>query len=370
MEQCVQNSDRFIPKKVAEIDEYSPNVGSYRIRLDANECPFLPTDEIMNEFSEALKHIEFNRYPDPLASGLLEEISKSYGIPTEDLVVGNGSDELISLICSGLTEANDAVTVALPDFSMYEFYSSLAGARVVHYYKEEDRGLDLDKLSVFVKNNCSKIVIFSNPCNPTGECRSREEIVKFINSTDALVIVDEAYSEFSNLDSCIFSDAGEFDNLIVLKTLSKAYGMAAIRLGIAASNQKIIAALRKIKSPYNVNSITQEFARIMVRHRAEIEERARAISRGTKKIYDEISKIESESIKSVRRTEANFVLVELSSSEIAVKIMKKLAEVGIAIRCFADSACVRISCGTDFENKTVICEFVKILNEIDNQRLK
>lgn len=361
-----QKSARFIPEKVLELDEYVPNSGTFRIRLDANECPFSPAPEIMEEFAEALKGIEFNRYPDPLATELLKAISNSYNIPVENLVVGNGSDELISLICGGLTEPGDNVTVALPDFSMYEFYSSLAGANVVHYYKEENNALDLDKLSSFVNEKRSKIVIFSNPCNPTGDCKTRDEIINFVRKTDALVIVDEAYSEFSEYNSFIFEMAGQFDNLIALKTLSKAYGMAALRLGIASSNREVISALRKIKSPYNVNTLSQVFARIVVSHRPDIEKQAKLISAETQKLRDMIEKIDSRLVKNVFKTHANFVLVELESKQVAVKLTKMLADSGIAIRCFADKACVRISCGTSLENYTAYCEIVKILKEIEN----
>lgn len=362
-----QRSSEYIPQKVADIDEYSPNVGTYRIRLDANECPFTPTPEIFEEFVEALKRVEFNRYPDPIASELLKEISKSYQIPVENLVVGNGSDELISLICGGLTDPNDGVTVALPDFSMYEFYSSLAGTRVFHYFKEESNELNLDKLSDFVNENRSKIVIFSNPCNPTGDCKNRSEIERFVNNTDALVIVDEAYNEFSNIESSIFASAGKFDNLIVLKTLSKAYGMAAIRLGIAASTPEIIGALRKIKSPYNVNAVTQELARVIVSHRPEIEKRAKMISAETKKLHDMLCEIDSEFVQKVFRTQANFILIQMNSGKTAVELTQKLAEAGIAIRCFEKSGCIRISCGTSNENQTVYCEIVKILKNMKDK---
>ena len=361
---CAQKCGAYIPQKVAKLDEYSPVSGSFKIRLDANESPFPPTPEILDEFTNALKSIEFNRYPDPLATELLKEISNSYHIPTNCLVVGNGSDELISLICGGLTEPDESVTVALPDFSMYEFYSSLSGARVFHYFKDENNVLDLERLSDFANENRSKIVIFSNPCNPTGECESREEIINFVRSTDSLVIVDEAYNEFSNMDSGIFEIADKFENLIVLKTLSKAYGMAAIRLGIAASNPKIISALRKIKSPYNVNAVTQEFARIIITHRAEIEKRAKLISGEMTKMRDMLLKADLPFVKKIFSTQANFVLIEMESSELAVELTNRLAENGIAIRCFAKNASIRISCGTSSENYAVYCEIVKILNNI------
>ncbi len=360
------NSGKYIPRKVDEIEEYVPNKDKCAIRLDANECPFLPSETMMREIEDAVRKIEFNRYPDPMAESLLAEISKSYGIPTDELVVGNGSDELISLICSGLTEPDDVVTVAVPDFSMYEFYSSLGGAKVVRFQKDDSNDIDLAELSDFSNKNRSKILIFSNPCNPTGTCKSLAEIADFVKKTDALVVVDEAYNEFCSFESSIFDKVGEFDNLIVLKTLSKAYGMAAIRLGIAASNKTIISALRKIKSPYNVNSLTQEIARIAVSHRGEIEARARLIAAETRKMYHKLEEIDSALIVNVYKTESNFVFVRMISSEIAINLTKKLKERSIAIRCFAANSCVRISCGTPEENKTVVAEIVKILKEMEN----
>lgn len=359
-------SNKYIPKKIANLDEYVPNKGKYTIRLDANECPFEPSPEMKNEIQSAISNIEFNRYPDPLAEPLLKEISHAYGIPIDDLVVGNGSDELISLICGGFSEPGDVVTVAVPDFSMYEFYSSLSGATVVKFKKEGSNDIDLDELADFSNKNRSKILIFSNPCNPTGQCKSAAEIADFAKKTDAIVVVDEAYNEFCSFESSIFNKVEDFDNVIVLKTLSKAYGMAAIRLGIAASNSDLISAIRKIKSPYNVNSITQEIARIAVSHRAEIEARAKLISMETQKMFNFFKQLNTKYIENVYQTEANFILVRMVSSESTVKLTKMLKNCGIAIRCFEADKCIRISSGTPDENKILMQNIVKILKEMEN----
>ena len=359
------NSGKYIPRKIAKLDEYLPNTDEYRIRVDANECPFAPSEKMLERITEAVRRIDFNRYPDPFATKLIEAISKSYEIPAENLVVGNGSDELISLICTGLTDPGDVVTVAVPDFSMYEFYSSLGGATVERYVKDDSMDIDLDELSDYSKKKKSKILILSNPCNPTGLCKSAEEIERFVRNTNALVVIDEAYNEFCEFKSSIFAKAGEFENLIALKTLSKAYGMAAIRLGIAASNKDLIGAIRKFKSPYNVNSVTQEIARIAVENRGEIAEQAKLISSETQRIYKYFANIQSKFIKSVYPTHANFVLIALDSPATAVKVTENMKKSGIAIRCFAKSGQIRISCGTPDENEIVTSEFVNILKELE-----
>ena len=359
------NSEKYIPQKIAKLDEYLPNTDEYRIRVDANECPFAPTEKMLERITEAVRRVDFNRYPDPFATKLIEAISKSYDISTENLVVGNGSDELISLICTGMTDPCDVVTVAVPDFSMYEFYSSLGGAAVEHYVKDDSMDIDLDELSDYSNKKKSKILILSNPCNPTGLCKSAEEIERFVRNTDALVVIDEAYNEFCEFESSIFAKAGKFDNLIVLKTLSKAYGMAAIRLGIAASNKEIISAIRKFKSPYNVNTVTQEIARIAVENREEIAERTKLIVSETQRIYKIFSNVHSKFIKKVYPTHANFVLIALDLPETAVKVTESMKKSGIAIRCFAKNGQIRISCGTPDENEVVTSEFVKILKELE-----
>lgn len=360
----------YIPEKINKIDEYKPNTDKYRIRLDANECPFQPSDAMLEEFAEAVKNIEFNRYPDPTASELIELISDTYHIFTENLVVGNGSDELISLICGGLTEPGDRVTVAVPDFSMYEFYSTLNQAEVIRFVKDETNELDLDELSAFVNENGSKIVILSNPCNPTGYCKNILEIQKFIIRTKALVVIDEAYNEFSYIKSSIFEKAGAYDNLIVLKTLSKAYGMAAIRLGIAAANENIIKAIKKIKSPYNVNTVTQELAKIVIRRRAEVEERARIITAETSRLFNMLNNIECKSFQTIYPTCANFVLVKMTDSKQAVDLTEGLKECGIAIRCFEKSGCIRVSCGNPAENNELIDVMKQVLSEMEGTNVR
>lgn len=364
----------YVPERVSKLDEYVPNTADYKIRLDANECPFNPTPEIIEEFAEAVKKIQFNRYPDPMATELLETISDAYHILTENLVVGNGSDELISLICGGFTDPGDKVVVAVPDFSMYEFYSALNGAEVIRYNKDEKNNFDLDELSKFSNEIGAKIVIFSNPCNPTGYCKPAIEIEKFIIRTEALVVLDEAYNEFSYIKSSIFNKAGAFDNLIVLKTLSKAYGMAAIRLGIAAANVNIISAIRKIKSPYNVNSLTQELAKIIIKHKPEIDERAEKIKKETSCLYNLIDGIRCRSFEAVYPTCANFVLVKMTSPEIARALTDELKERGIAIRCFEKSSSIRVSCGTHEENEILAAEMADSLKKLEgidvNRKIK
>jgi len=349
--------NKFIPQKVQDIEEYLPNTEVCRIRLDANESPFLPSKAILDELADAIRTLDFNRYPDPYATELIAAFSGIYNLNPANVIAGNGSDELISLICSGLTEPGDTVTVVLPDFSMYEFYSTLAGANTVKFVKNESFDINFEQLLDTVRENRSKIVIFSNPCNPTGWVCGREKVTNFINSTDALVIVDEAYMEFCEKNESVMHLTTDCPNLIVLKTMSKAFGAAALRLGFAISNGEIIRAIRKIKSPYNVNTVSQIFGKIILSHYDEIAAHIAELQENTRYLREKLSTIETSSIMQICPTAANFVYLKLASQAEAERIKADLMKQSIAIRCMSRGGYLRITAGTRDEIDEFITKF-------------
>ncbi len=354
--------EKLIPEKVKEIEEYTPNTEIFPVRLDANESPFLPSKAVLDEMAQALYTIDFNRYPDPYATELIQSFADIFGVDTKNVVAGNGSDELISLICSGLVEQDDKVTVVLPDFSMYEFYSKLAGASMVHYVKSETFEVDYDALLADVERNGSKLIILSNPCNPTGWVCKREAVVNFIKSCNAIVVIDEAYMEFSQDNESVLNLTEECENLIVLKTMSKAFGAAALRLGFAVTNPTLAATIRKIKSPYNVNTVSQVFGKIILSHYDEIESRIAKLKENTKYLMTQLEKIVSDSIIKLCPTAANFVYIKMASGELAVCIKNELMKRGIAIRCMSNTGYLRVTAGTREE----IDRFIKCFTEIIN----
>ena len=356
IEESVKMQNKYITEKIEKLDEYLPNTAEYNIRLDANESPFIPSDKILNEFKSAIDKIEFNRYPDPYATELIEKFAKIYDVLPDNVVAGNGSDELISLICNGFCEAGMIAAVAIPDFSMYEFYSDLAGARVERYKKNDTLDLNMDEFGEFIKENKANIAIFSNPCNPTGKIVSRAELIKFIESTEALVIVDEAYMEFADKSESVIDLAQKYDNLIVLKTLSKAFGSAALRLGFAISNLELIKAIKKIKSPYNVNTISQVLGKIILENQDEITSNVKQIRENVKYLYDKLSSIASDIFESIYQPKTNFVLMKMSDSKFGVEIFEYLKVKKIAIRCMSGGKYLRISAGKKDEIDAVIGE--------------
>lgn len=342
----------IITEKVKRLEEYLPNTEKYSIRLDANESPFLPSEEIMSEFRAALDKIEYDRYPDPYATELVENFAKYCKVAPEkeNVIAGNGSDEIISLVCSGFIDPGDVVTVTVPDFSMYEFYSELAGGEIDKVRKDGNLKVDIDSLIDHVREKRSKILIFSNPCNPTGQIINREEIARLCKSLDeTLVVVDEAYMEFAETDESVIDLINETKNLIVLKTLSKAFGSAAMRLGFAISNRELVTAIRKIKSPYNVNTISQTFGTIILRHGEEIKKNIALIKENAKILRENLSNRKNNLVKHVFDTETNFVFIDTGCAENAHRITGAMNASGIAIRCMGDSGFIRVSAGTKDE---------------------
>jgi len=347
--------ENLIPEKVKNIEAYAPNLTPVPVRLDANESPFLPSKAVLDELAAAVYEIPFDRYPDPYASELIAEFSKVFGVDKKNVVAGNGSDELISLIVSGLLDAGDAVTVALPDFSMYAFYSYLAGAREVRFEKTELFEIGFAKLSATVKESGSKMVLFSNPCNPTGWCAKREDIISFIESTDAIVVVDEAYMEFSPTSESVIDLVNKYDNLIVLKTMSKAFGAAALRLGFMIAGKELVLAINKIKSPYNVNTVSQVFGKIILTHYGEIKANTATIKENVHYLKAQLENIASDKIKKIYDTNANFVFMDMESIETAKTIKDNLMKNGVAIRQMSHR--LRITAGTREECDIFLTKF-------------
>lgn len=345
--------NKFIPQKLADIEEYIPQSNAAEIILDANESPFVISLELQNELSEIVKNINFNRYPDAAAAEAVCEFSKVFNLNTACVVMGNGSDELISVIESGFLTSDDTIIVVVPDFSMYSFYSSIIGANVVKYIKEEDFEIDFDKLGSVCEDNNAKMVIFSNPCNPTSRSYEREKILKFIDSHNLIVVVDEAYMEFCGSNSSVLNDAENRENLIVLKTLSKAYGMAAIRAGFAVTNAEMALCVRKIKSPYNTSAFTQKAAAAILKYSDEIKINVRKIVDLKNYMYEALLPIVQNKNLKIYPSDTNFLLIR--AGENAEKIYKNLLEKKIRVRLMGQY--LRITTGNKEECEIFISAF-------------
>ncbi len=335
-------------KKIINLVPYEPISGTYDIRLDANECPDNLPEFIREEIKAEIDKLAFNRYPDPMATSVVEAFASYYGINSALVTAGNGSDELIFLIEAAFLEKGDKMLVVSPDFSMYNFYSSICEVECETFVKNDNLDIDVDALIEKVNSDGIKLLMFSNPCNPTGRGITADEARRLVTSVDALVILDEAYMDF--WDQSLLSEVEKYSNLIVFRTASKAVGSAALRLGFAVANETISRAVKAVKSPYNVNSFSQAAGAVIFKNKEYLQNRQKTIVKNRETLYNglmELGKAQEDftPIESV----AIFVFVRTSQAE---KIFAYLKSKSIVVRLMGSY--LRITAGTGQEVEQVL----------------
>jgi histidinol-phosphate aminotransferase len=345
--------------KLEAIKNYEANKVKYNNRLDANES-FIPIDQrLLNKFMEKLGEIELHRYPDSDSEALRALYADYCGVDKSNIIVGNGSDELIQVIINGVLRKGDKLLTFKPDFSMYRFYTNLVEGDVVELELDENMETTAEKIINKAVEENIKLIIFSNPNNPTGSALPNKEIIKIVENCNALVVIDEAYYEFYG--ETMVDYINEFDNLVVLRTSSKALGLAASRLGFLIAKAALVSKIVRAKAPYNVNALTQALGEIVLNERRLIEENVKNIIAEREYLFQQLKKIEgnlkNEKFFKVFPSKANFIYIKSCCSE---KIYRRLLEMSINIRIFKDNS-FRITAGSDEENKALIDGLNKIL---------
>ena len=305
--------------------------------LDANENPY---------------NAPFNRYPDPLQLELKVALSKVKGVPAENIFLGNGSDEAIDLPYRCFCEPSiDNVVAIEPTYGMYKVCADINDVEYRPVLLDEQYQITAEKLLAATDQH-TKLIWLCSPNNPTGNNLQREEIIRVIESFEGLVIVDEAYSDFSS-QKTLRSELAKYPNLIVLNTMSKAWGCAAIRLGMAFASEEIIAIFNKVKYPYNVNQLTQEQALEALKDPFEVDKWVKLLLEERSRMIDAFKLLPI--CERVFPTDANFFLAQMTD---AVRIYNYLVDKGIIVRnrhriqlC---QNCLRITIGTKTENGELI----------------
>lgn len=323
------------------------------IRLNANESPFPISEACLKEMKEALSEIEFHRYPDDSHQQLRKAYAQYLNLNANQLIMGNGSDEMIGLIIATQIAKDDCVYTMEPDFSMYDYYTSIHDGHMVKYPFPMDGSFEVDHFIEAGKKANAKLVIFSNPNNPSGQCIDQKDIIKIIEAfSDCYVVVDEAYGEFH--DTSMLPYLNQYDNLIVFRTMSKAFGMAAIRCGCMAACAATISKLIPYKVPYNINSLTQACAVILLKHAQEMKQNIRVLTRERDAMLESIKALHLTDI-TFYPSKANYIF---GSSTRKQALLDALKQHNILIRNYAENDTFRISIGTPAENKLVL-EIIK-----------
>lgn len=349
--------EAFLREELKGFKPYKTSKEKYEIKLDANESFINLTEELSEELVEAVIGCEFNRYPDGMADEVCELYGKYVGVEREKIIAGNGSDELIQIITSAFISRRDRVVVLNPDFSMYTQYSRVVGGDVIQYELDKDFKLDEDGLLKKIDETGAKLLFLSVPNNPVGGIIEEDKIEKIIRKANCIVVLDEAYGEFYG--KTFVNRVDEFENLIVLRTCSKALGAAALRLGFLISNDIMVGELLKVKPPFNVNSVTQAIGKVILQN-------TDSIKRSIEKIIVErdllVKELKELNFK-VYETKANFIFVRVANIE---TVDSKLKDKGIIVRTFKSTKLkdfMRITVGSREENRMLV-EVLKAKQDI------
>ncbi|WP_027400223.1 pyridoxal phosphate-dependent aminotransferase [Anaerovorax odorimutans] len=341
--------------KVKGLVAYDAVTENYKIRLDANESFINPGTLMKDEILEAISKVSFNRYPDASCKILREKFGELYGVDPEHVIAGNGSDELITVIMGAFLMGGDKLLTFTPDFSMYQFYGHAYEKEGIVIEKNDDLVLTVDKAIDSINRLKPQAVLFSNPCSPSSLVIKRADVIKIVESTDCLIILDEAYMEFSS--ESILDLADKFDNLIILKTCSKALGCAAIRLGFLVSSPKIVNALNAVRSPYNINSLTQAVGTVVLSNKEYIKESIEKIIASREELYKGLVPLEGKNgVKRIIKPDTNFVYMEMDNAKF---VYNELIKRSIIVRKLGNA--LRITAGNPDENKALINAMFEIL---------
>lgn len=343
------NIENLVRDNIKSLKPYSSARDEFKefdtdmIFLDANENPF---------------ENGVNRYPDPQQTSVKNELSKIKGIPENQILLGNGSDEVLDLIFRAFCEPKqDNVITLPPTYGMYKVLANINAVEDREVLLTSDFQLNIDEILKKVNEN-SKLLFICSPNNPTGNSFQQKSIETVLKSFKGLVVIDEAYIDFSTEKSWL-NRLDEFPNLIVTQTLSKAYGMAGIRLGICYASAEIISILNKIKPPYNVNELTQKKALERLLKPEEVRQEVVLILQERTNLVSELKTVTY--IDKIYPTDANFVLIKVDD---ATKRYNQLIKKGIVIRNrTTQPLCentLRLTIGTSIEN----IKLIKALKEI------
>ncbi|VAW29058.1 Histidinol-phosphate aminotransferase [hydrothermal vent metagenome] len=340
---------KLFRKNVAQLTPYSSArdefSGRAEIWLDANESPF-PNG--------------FNRYPDPLQWKLKETVAKLKKVNIENIFIGNGSDEVLDLLFRAFCEPRlDNVVTIRPSYGMYQVLANVNDVQCRQAELNPDFSLNAERL-LALADDYTRLILLCSPNNPTGNAFDAEAIVYLLENTKAIVVLDEAYIDFSE-NPGFLAKLSRYPGLVIVQTLSKAWGMAALRLGLGFADEEIIRVLNRIKPPYNINLLSQQEVLKRLQNQKETLRQIRIILKEKEKMRRALLNLPA--VKRVFPSDANFLLLEISN---ATDIYQKLMSKGVVVRnrsgllhCYS---CLRITIGTPEENERLLSELNNLIS--------
>ena len=346
-----------VRKTVLELTKYDVSQDRSVIKLNQNESPYDLPSELKSLVLKRLKKMKWNRYPFLAAKGLIGAISQHTGFSEAEIVIGNGSNEILSAVFQTFCEMGDKVVFVSPGFSIYPRLARIMGLEICEVPLLKNYSFNVD--AIVENSHGAKMIVVASPNNPTGTVLSINQIKTILKGVNCPLVLDEAYFEFYGVSAqnLIY----DFENLIIIRTFSKAFGLAGIRLGYLLAKREIAEAIRKIRLPFSVGMFQQIVGETVLSHSEFTKKYTEKIIKEREKLYDEMSRIPR--IKPIR-SKTNFIFFTLENI-LARDLFETLYKNNILIRYFDSEDlkyALRVTVGTSSQNNIFLEQLKKILN--------
>ena len=351
---------RLAAPQLADIVPYDPKYIPAEVMISANENASDVPFELRREIEREVRKVAFNRYPDPLANGLRDLIAEANGLDRDQVIMGNGGDELLFDMALAWGGPGRTFLNMPPTFSVYKNNAQLTNTTIVDVPRLPDFSIDEEAVIARLEQGDIDYTIVTSPNNPSGNLVDITFVERMLQASDALVMIDEAYFEFSR--QTVRPLLGRYENLIILRTFSKAFSLAGVRMGYLLGSESVLREFKKVRQPYSVDAVSQAIARVVYANRAEFE-------KGIQLIIDERARL-LDALGAMRGveaypSEANYILFRLDDSVDAGQVWQRLLDAGVLVRDFSRSAglenCLRVSVGSPDENTRFLEELGKVL---------
>lgn len=353
---CLNNIlDQFKPSVRALPAYHAPSQRNVSVKLNQNESPFDVPAFLKGKILYDMKKLNWNRYPEYTPEKLRERLAQWFGIEPQQILLGNGSNSLIYAAFSAIIEPRDTIVLSPPSFSLYELIGTISEANIIYVNQKPDLTYDEDGLTAAISK--SKLSVFSSPGNPTGRMLPLKTLEAMLKATKGLILWDEAYAEFCGQTALpLLTD---HPNLVILRTFSKAFSMAGLRLGCLLAHPQIIAQIQKVKVPYNVNLFSMTAALHVLNNTEWLKSNIQNILNERKCVFNSLKELDG--IKPFP-TDTNFITFRTSNGK---SIFQKLMDKGILVRDMGGYAelknCLRVTIGTPEENQIFLTALKEII---------
>ena len=346
--------------QLADIEPYDPKYIPAEVMISANENALDVPFDLRREVEHEVRRVVFNRYPDPLANGLRDLIAEANGLDRDQILMGNGGDELLFDMALAWGGPGRTFLNMPPTFTVYKNNAQLTNTTIVDVPRLPDFSIDEDAVLARLAQGDIDFTIVTSPNNPTGNLVSEDFVRKMLETSDTLVMVDEAYFEFSRYTMRPLLD--RYENLVILRTFSKAFSMAGVRMGYLLGSERVLREFKKVRQPYSVDAVSQAIARVVYTNRAAFEKNIDQIIEERARVFKALQQMPG---VTPFPSDSNYILFRLDERVDAADVWQRLLDAGVLVRDFSRALylenCLRASIGTPEENTRFLEELANAL---------